>query len=345
MRALSRLDGDEGPVPRRVRLVFLSLTLAAVVLFVCDRAKVKEPDSAPTPLPAASATPVSLSAKLSFPAPERLVAIGDLHGDLDHARRALMLAGAIDAQNRWIGGRLVVVQTGDEIDRGDDDRAILDLVEDLKRQAAAAGGALVALLGNHEIMNASLDFRYVTAGGFAAFPAHPGDDLAIAATAPQEQRGRITAFAPGGPYATLLARRPLFARVGDSVFVHGGVLPKHLAYGLDRMNDQVDDWLLGKHHEPPSSVTAEDGPVWTRVYSTEDADAGCSDVTRVLERLGAKRMVVGHTVQHRGVNDTCAGAVWRIDVGLAHYFGGPIEALEIEGDSVRILREATPTDR
>jgi hypothetical protein len=70
-------------------------------------------------------------------------------------------------------GSLVVVQTGDEIDRGDDDRAILDLVEALKKQASAAGGELVALLGNHEIMNASLDFRYVTGGGFAAFPATP----------------------------------------------------------------------------------------------------------------------------------------------------------------------------
>jgi hypothetical protein len=328
-----------------MRLVSVSLTLAAVALFSCDRAKVQEPDRAPTPSPTASAAPVPLSAKLSFPAPERLVAIGDLHGDLGHARRALRLAGAIDTQDRWSGGRLVVVQTGDEIDRGDDDRAILDLVDDLKRQAAAAGGALVALLGNHEIMNASLDFRYVTAGGFAAFPLHPGEDLAAAATAPQDQRGRIAAFAPGGPYATLLARRPLFARVGDSVFVHGGVLPKHIAYGLDLMNDQVDDWLLGRRREPPASVTAEDGPVWTRVYSTEGGDTDCSDATRVLEELGAKRMVVGHTVQHRGVNSACAGAVWRIDVGLAHYFGGPIEAVEIDGDSVRVLREATPADR
>ncbi len=56
-----------------------------------------------------------------------------------------------------MGGRLVVVQTGDEIDRGDDDREILDHVEKWERQAAAEGGELVALLGNHEIMNAALD--------------------------------------------------------------------------------------------------------------------------------------------------------------------------------------------
>ncbi len=134
----------------------------------CQRAKVEEVESH-----AAAAPPkppvVELAPVLTRAAPERLVAVGDLHGDLDHARRVLRLAGAIDERDRWVGGRLVVVQTGDEIDRGDDDRAILDLVEDLKKQAAAAGGELIALLGNHEVMNAALDFRYVTPGGLSAF--------------------------------------------------------------------------------------------------------------------------------------------------------------------------------
>lgn len=321
-----------------------AFALALGVLVACDRGKVEEPAAVPAAAPTASSSPVALSTKLARPAPERLVAIGDLHGDLDHARRALRLAGAIDANDRWTGGRLVVVQAGDEIDRGDDDRAILDLVEDLKRQATAAGGELVALLGNHEIMNASLDFRYVTAGSFAAFPAAPGDEAGVPGMSAQ-QRGRAAAFAPGGAYAAMLARRPLVAEVGDSVFVHGGVLPKHVAYGLGRMNDQVDDWLLGKQHAAPAVVTAEDGPVWTRAYSGEDGEPDCADLTRALAALRAKRMVVGHTVQHRGVNSACGGAVWRIDVGLSHFFGGPIEAVEIRGDSVTVLREGAPADR
>jgi hypothetical protein len=50
-------------------------------------------------------------------------------------------------------------------------------------------------------------------------------------------------------------------------------------------------------------------------------------------------MVVGHTVQHQGVNSACDGRVWRIDVGLSRYFGGPIQALEIRGNDVAALRE------
>ena len=34
---------------------------------------------------------------------QRIVAFGDVHGDLEAARGALRLAGAIDDQDHWIG--------------------------------------------------------------------------------------------------------------------------------------------------------------------------------------------------------------------------------------------------
>jgi hypothetical protein len=316
--------------------------LAFSLLVACDRTAAHEPEShASAPEPTAAPPTAHLSDKLARPAPARLVAIGDFHGDLDHARRALRLAGAIDAKDAWVGGKLVVVQTGDEIDRGDDDRAILDLVEKLKGDAAKAGGAVVALLGNHEIMNASLDFRYVTPGGFAAFSLFtPADGGALPSKLDAEARGRAAAFEPGGIYARMLSARPIVAKVGESVFVHGGVLPKHVAYGLDTMNDEVSAWLTGKRASPPSVVVAEDGPVWTRLYSEDETAPGCATLSAALAAMGATRMVVGHTVQRGGVTSACEGRVWRIDVGLAHYFGGPIEALEIVGDKVNVLREA-----
>lgn len=54
------------------------------------------------------------------PAAPRIVAFSDVHGDIEAARAALRLAGAIDDEDRWIGGDLVVVQTGDQLDRGDE---------------------------------------------------------------------------------------------------------------------------------------------------------------------------------------------------------------------------------
>ena len=60
--------------------------------------------------------------------PERLIAIGDIHGDFRAAKKALKLAGVIDGDNQWIGGETWVVQTGDQLDRGDDEEKILESV-------------------------------------------------------------------------------------------------------------------------------------------------------------------------------------------------------------------------
>jgi hypothetical protein len=275
------------------------------------------------------------------PAPERLVAIGDLHGDLEAARRVLRLAGAIDATDAWVGGKLVVVQTGDAVDREDDDRAILDLLERLKREAAQAGGELVAMSGNHEIMNAMFDFRYVTPGAFATFAdvvPKEGDAKKLGEVEPAA-RGRAAAFVPGsGAYAAMIANRPVIYRAGDTMFVHGGILPKHVTFGLDRINDETRGWLLGKQSVPPRVLTQEDGPIWTRMYSAAPGREECALLNDVLASLGAKTMVMGHTVQRNGINSACDGKAWRIDVGMSKFYAGPIEALEIKGEDAKVLK-------
>ncbi|GIL62143.1 hypothetical protein Vafri_16412 [Volvox africanus] len=130
----------------------------------------------------------------------RLVVIPDLHGDAPQAFRALRLGGlvsalaapiaagaaaaaaatdpndgsgaaaatgtATDTQIResewqWAGGNAMLVQLGDVVDRGPDSLALLRRLEGLKMQARAAGGDIVILLGNHELMNIYHDFRYV----------------------------------------------------------------------------------------------------------------------------------------------------------------------------------------
>ena len=86
----------------------------------------------------------------------------------------------------------------------------------------------------------------------------------------------MAAFRPGGPYALLLAERPVVLVLDGNVFVHGGVLPMHLDYGLDRLNGEVRAWLLGEG-EPPEFIHTGKSPTWTRDYSDEvDADDCCS---------------------------------------------------------------------
>lgn len=59
----------------------------------------------------------------------------------------------------------VSLQVGDQLDRGDNEIQILYFLERLQKEAAAAGGALHILNGNHETMNVGGRFRYATQPG------------------------------------------------------------------------------------------------------------------------------------------------------------------------------------
>lgn len=285
-----------------------------------------KPTEAPA-LPSWSASTVALEGR-------RLVAFGDVHGDWSATQRALRLGGLVDERDRWAGGTTVAVQVGDQLDRGDDERVILDHFVRLGQEAAAAGGAFLPLNGNHEAMNVKGDLRYVTPGGYAAFA-----DLAAGSSvsADDAQKGRVAAFHPGGPYALKLAERRAVLIVGDTVFVHGGLLPAHVRYGIDKLNAETAAWMRGER-AMPAIIDGPTAPLWTRVYS--DGAPDCASLGEALGMLGAKRMVVAHTPQESGINAACGEQVWRVDTGMAKAYGGPVQVLEIAGGAVRVIKEA-----
>lgn len=130
--------------------------------------------------------------RVTVPAPigktafrQRLVAVGDLHGgqslpllisiglilrnaDIDNAKKVLRMAKVIDDKADWAGGSDILVQTGDIVDRGTYALDIYRLMQKLRGQADAAGGRVVSILGNHEIMNAIGDWRWASAVGEVA---------------------------------------------------------------------------------------------------------------------------------------------------------------------------------
>jgi Calcineurin-like phosphoesterase len=277
---------------------------------------------------------------IRIPSPRRVIAIGDLHGDFGGMEAALRAGGAIDETGHWRGGDLVVVQTGDLLDRGDDEQRIIDNLERLETEARAAGGDLIWLLGNHELMNAAGDFRYVTPGGFLDFEDTPKLDLGSVAARPKMERARMAAFATfpsTGPYAKILAGQDTIRIVGDTVFSHAG-LTESWAARAQAVNLENRCWLAGQVPAlpVPSALSDDSSPVWTRAFGTSEVD--CGMVRRALAELGSTRMVIGHTVQPDGISSECDGALWRIDVGLAALYGGPIQVLQISGGVVTVLR-------
>eukprot|EP00249_Psilotum_nudum_P009563 c22014_g1_i1 orf=758-1981(-) len=295
---------------------------------------------------------------------DRLLAIGDIHGDLGKAREALKIAGVIDDLDRWVGGSTVVVQVGDLLDRWGQEMKVIYLFEKLRREARRAGGDVFVMNGNHEIMNVEGDFRYATAEALQEFQnwgrwfalgirmKNKCEGLEMQQDAfqnipdaiPESQRARFAALRPGGPISSrFLASHPSVLMVGSTIFVHGGLLPNHAKYGLERINEEVSQWILGNSgFLGPSYVRGRNAMVWLRRYSElSESKCDCDLLNNALEAIpGAKRMVVGHTIQQPlGINGACSNRVIRVDVGMSQGCGDAApEVLEIYKDrELRVL--------
>jgi hypothetical protein len=53
-----------------------------------------------------------------LPPAKRIIAIGDLHGDLKKTRQLFQAVGLTNDKDEWIAGDTVAVQVGDQLDRG-----------------------------------------------------------------------------------------------------------------------------------------------------------------------------------------------------------------------------------
>ena len=211
-------------------------------------------------------------AKVPAEPPETVVAIADVHGDFDDFVAILQHTGLIDKQNHWIGDKTTFVQVGDLLDRGPKPREVMDLMMALEKEATQAGGRVVSLIGNHEMMNMMGDLRYVTPLTYASFADGNSEQrqkaaydeyvkwrashTSLLAELPQpmelteaewmarhpagfvEQR---EAFGPKGEYGEWLRGHAALAEIGGIIFLHGGIHPDLAKTKLEAMNHRIHD--------------------------------------------------------------------------------------------------------
>eukprot|EP00306_Pavlova_sp_CCMP459_P008601 CAMPEP_0185167018 /NCGR_PEP_ID=MMETSP1139-20130426/13579_1 /TAXON_ID=298111 /ORGANISM="Pavlova sp., Strain CCMP459" /LENGTH=357 /DNA_ID=CAMNT_0027732487 /DNA_START=13 /DNA_END=1086 /DNA_ORIENTATION=- len=276
--------------------------------------------------------------------PRDLFAVGDVHGDVRALKRALATARVTGEDGRWAAGDAVMVQTGDILDRHDDDLDAFLFLRRLRRQARAVGGEVVWLTGNHEYLNLAGEFTYVTPGAYAPFDRllRPWRQRTAewaaehVPDAPTHQASRLAALAPGGVVARAMAA-PVALTYAGTLLVHGGVRASHVEH-LARWNTEVMAWMRGEGPLPALALGRSDAPIWTRVYSqpgdgTTPPLHTCAELEAVLDATRCERMVVGHTPQETGCNCACGGRVWRIDTGMSELYGGTAEVLHISGET------------
>jgi len=195
---------------------------------------------------------------------QRIVAFGDVHGDISALIRFLIIAQVLNPQStlqdpQWCGKDTIVVQCGDILDRGENELACLRLLSILSRQARAHGGALHILYGNHESLNCVGNFEYAIPQGNDEFELNLGKELDSLHNNKKKWRlqyagnvpARWKAFEPGGLLSkSLLARMHVAMVIGRSVFVHGGLTADHIKKwgGIQQMNDAARAWIIQSHH-------------------------------------------------------------------------------------------------
>ena len=304
---------------------------------------------------------------------QRIVAVGDVHGAYAPFVRILRAAGLIDEDRRWIGGAAVLVQTGDIVDRGPDSRLTLDLLRRLEGEAAAAGGRVLALLGNHEVLWMYGDTRYASAEEYEAFRSDQSEAIrerqyqALVGTMLQRsaaagQRfdepafrqqflsetplGAVElrmAFAPTGEYGRWLLEHDTIVKVNGIVFLHGGVSPEVASRGCEKINDTVRREIRRRDTDPDTLALSPDGPLWYRDLMLEQERTFRPKIDEILRTLDARAIVVGHTTSAQGVILTRFDMrAIEIDTGMVaggFYPGGQASALEIQGNTMTAIYE------
>jgi hypothetical protein len=289
----------------------------------------------------------------TFDGVERIVAVGDLHGDFDACIRILRSANVIDKDNAWIGGKTHLVQTGDILDRGVETRKLIDLLMSLEEQAKKAGGRVHVLLGNHEVMNIRGDLRYVSAGEYDTYKSSDAKDLQrklFESEATPEQREdsnyrgawekqhplgwveRWIAFSQAGAYGKWLRRKNTIIRINGVLFLHGGISPKYVSSEIRDINEVVRGELL----KPPADVRAgivvdPEGPFWYRGMAQAPESELAEHVDNVLSSFRVQHVVIAHTPTPGIVMPRFGGKVIMIDVGLSEAFGAGQACLAFEG--------------
>jgi hypothetical protein len=252
---------------------------------------------------------------------DRIVAVGDVHGEYDGFVSILRQAGVINESLEWTGGRTTLVQTGDMTDRGKDVRKVFDLMMKLEREAPRRNGRVVVLLGNHELMNLTSAVHDVNPESYEAFtdrnserrrqagyrdyqalyqrllrryPQTPPrlksesewmEDHPLGYIEYQEAIGR------NGRYGRWLRDKAVIAKVGDSIFLHGGVSPKAEETTLREINDRVSreieafdrirDYLVAERLILPFSTINEISEV-VNLEAQWYAGGRTSDMRRVI---------------------------------------------------------------
>lgn len=240
--------------------------------------------------------------------PNKLFAVSDIEGNYYSFVNLLIGNKITDHNLNWIYGTGHLVLNGDLVDRGEYVTQVSWLLYKLEQEAAAAGGHVHFILGNHEIMNLEGNFKYVL---------DKYKRLALNLDIPEKDF-----YNENNEMGRWIRSKNIIEKIGDILFIHGGmsstVLNKKMSiaeinqiaqsnYGIVLENDttNVANLIYGRY-----------GLLWYRGLVTEYRyypKASNYEVTSFLNYYQSEKVVVGHTIVD-DISKDYDGKVVRIDL-------------------------------
>lgn len=282
----------------------------------------------------------------------RIIAIGDIHGDYDVFIELLKIAKIIDSKLNWVGKDTYVIQMGDTLDGKRPDVKldkeysnitgeieIIKLILSLDEKAKKHGGRVISMLGNHELYpyyynnDESFNMKYVK-------------NVDLDNYNKLYNISRFKYFTPGsGKGAKIFGEtRPLLLQLGKFIFCHGSLNEKFLKLcikhqlnkpntkyvDISKINKLVSNWLTGKSKRVPFFINGADdiNPLFNRVLSDAKKmnEKECTNIVGSILKYfkNGKYLVMGHST-HKNINTLCNNQVYRTDIAISRAFGGTIK--------------------
>lgn len=262
-----------------------------------------------------------------YSAPDKLIAISDIEGNLVGFYSFLLANKVIDKKGNWIFGDGALVLDGDFMDRGFQVVPLLWFIYHLENQATRQGGKVHFILGNHEIMNLNATtsdcaFKYIA---IAKKLSHQSN---------WHKAYLYLYFKANSVLGNWLRSKNIIEKIGKNIFVHGGLNHYHVQNKLSigQMNTITRHYLRNKLSPKDKDyslykyVLGNSGPYWDRglnmdwkikmimLLNGSSAKATSQDdLNQILAYYQASHIIIGHT----NVSDISTGyndKVIRLDV-------------------------------
>lgn len=251
----------------------------------------------------------------TYDSTSKIIAISDIEANFNALYGFLIANKVIDKNYEWIFGNGQLVFVGDFVDRGHETIEVLWFIYKLEQEAIKHGGKVHYILGNHEVLN-------IQGQGFSQYRYTKGGDI-IKEDVYFDKSNKIM-FSAKSELGKWLRTKNSIEKIGNYIFVHGGISPKLLSFkpDIDKINNTIRKNIeYDLYNEPRNNrfanfLMGKEGPLWFRglamAYKYYDK-VKQSEFRKITTYFNASKIVIGHTVGQDIMTDF-GGSLIKIDV-------------------------------